>query len=43
MRAAEGITRRLHGLSNPESTAQWVQAEMAKWEPIVREAGIKRD
>jgi tripartite-type tricarboxylate transporter receptor subunit TctC len=29
--------------STPESTARWLQSEIAKWEPIVRDAGIKAD
>jgi tripartite-type tricarboxylate transporter receptor subunit TctC len=29
--------------STPESAAQWLRSEMAKWEPVVREAGIKTD
>jgi tripartite-type tricarboxylate transporter receptor subunit TctC len=26
--------------STPESAAQWLHAEVAKWEPLVRAAGI---
>ena len=39
----EDLTMQVRSDSTPESTAQWLQAEMAKWEPIVREAGIKPD
>jgi tripartite-type tricarboxylate transporter receptor subunit TctC len=46
----EAVQKRLEDLamqvrddSTPESAARWLQAEMAKWEPIIREAGIKPD
>ena len=39
----EDLTMQVRSDSTPESTAQWLQAERAKWEPIVREAGIKPD
>ena len=29
--------------STPESTARWLQAGIAKWELVVRDAGIKAD
>ena len=48
--ADEAVQKRLEDLamqvrddSTPESAARWLQAEMAKWEPIIREAGIKPD
>jgi tripartite-type tricarboxylate transporter receptor subunit TctC len=37
------LTMQVRADSTPESAAQWLQAEMAKWEPIVRDAGIKAD
>jgi len=42
-RRLEALTMQMRSDSTPESTSQWLQAEMAKWEPIVREAGIKPD
>ena len=39
----EDLTMQVRADSTPESAAQWLQAEMAKWEPIVRDAGIKPD
>jgi tripartite-type tricarboxylate transporter receptor subunit TctC len=48
--ADQSVQKRLEDLamqvrddSTPESAARWLQAEMAKWEPIIREAGIKPD
>jgi tripartite-type tricarboxylate transporter receptor subunit TctC len=48
--ADQAVQKRLEDLamqvrddSTPESAARWLQAEMAKWEPIIREAGIKPD
>jgi tripartite-type tricarboxylate transporter receptor subunit TctC len=29
--------------STPASTAQWLNDEIAKWEPIIKGAGIKAD
>jgi tripartite-type tricarboxylate transporter receptor subunit TctC len=39
----EDLTMQVRSDSTPESTAQWLQGEMAKWEPIIRDAGIKSD
>ncbi len=39
----EDLAMQVRAVSTPESAAQWLQAEMAKWEPIIREAGIKPD
>ena len=39
----EDLTMQVRADSTPESAAQWLRAEMAKWEPIVRDAGIKVD
>jgi tripartite-type tricarboxylate transporter receptor subunit TctC len=39
----EDLTMQVRSDSTPESTTQWLQAEMAKWEPVIREAGIKPD
>ncbi|GAA0568864.1 tripartite tricarboxylate transporter substrate binding protein [Craurococcus roseus] len=39
----EDLTMQVRTDSTPESAARWLQAEMAKWEPVVREAGIKAD
>jgi tripartite-type tricarboxylate transporter receptor subunit TctC len=39
----EDLTMQVRTDSTPESAARWLQAEMAKWEPIVRDAGIKPD
>ena len=39
----EDLAMQVRSDSTPESTAQWLQAEMAKWEPIIRDAGIKSD
>ncbi len=39
----EDLTMQVRSDSTPEGAAQWLQAEMAKWEPIVQEAGIKAD
>ena len=39
----EDLTMQVRTDSTPESAAQWLQSEMAKWEPIVRDAGIKAD
>jgi tripartite-type tricarboxylate transporter receptor subunit TctC len=39
----EDLTMQVRHDSTPESSAQWLQAEMAKWEPVIREAGIKPD
>ncbi len=48
--ADQAVQRRLEDLamqvradSTPESAARWLQSEMAKREPIIREAGIKPD
>ncbi len=48
--ADEAVQKQLEDLamqvrhdSTPESAARWLQAEMAKWEPIIRGAGIKPD
>ena len=48
--ADQSVQKRLEDLamqvrddSTPQTAAQWLQAEMAKWEPIIREAGIKPD
>jgi tripartite-type tricarboxylate transporter receptor subunit TctC len=37
------LTMQVRTDSTPESTARWLQSEMAKWEPVVRDAGIKAD
>ncbi len=42
-RRLEDLTMQVRADSTPESAARWLRAEMAKWEPIVREAGIKAD
>ena len=39
----EDLTMQVRADSTPESAARWLQAEMAKWEPVVRDAGIKAD
>jgi tripartite-type tricarboxylate transporter receptor subunit TctC len=39
----EDLTMQVRADSTPDSAARWLQAEMAKWEPVVREAGIKAD
>jgi tripartite-type tricarboxylate transporter receptor subunit TctC len=39
----EDLAMQVRTDSTPESTTQWSQAEMAKWEPIIRAAGIKSD
>ena len=39
----EDLAMQVRADSTPESAARWLQAEMAKWEPIIREAGIKPD
>jgi tripartite-type tricarboxylate transporter receptor subunit TctC len=39
----EDLTMQVRTDSTPESTARWLQSEIAKWEPIVRDAGIKAD
>jgi tripartite-type tricarboxylate transporter receptor subunit TctC len=39
----EDLTMQVRADSTPESAAQWLRSEMAKWEPIVRDAGIKAD
>jgi len=42
-RRLEDLTMQVRADSTPEGAAQWLRSEMAKWEPIVREAGIKTD
>jgi hypothetical protein len=44
----EAVKRRLTEMtmqvvtdSTPQSAAEFLRAEMAKWEPIIREAGIR--
>jgi tripartite-type tricarboxylate transporter receptor subunit TctC len=39
----EDLAMQVRTDSTPECTASWLQAEMAKWEPIIRDAGIKSD
>jgi tripartite-type tricarboxylate transporter receptor subunit TctC len=39
----EDLAMQVRADSTPESAARWLQSEMAKWEPIIREAGIKPD
>lgn len=39
----EDLTMQVRADSTPEGAAQWLRSEMAKWEPIVRDAGIKVD
>ena len=39
----EDLTMQVRTDSTPESAGQWLRSEMAKWEPIVRDAGIKPD
>jgi tripartite-type tricarboxylate transporter receptor subunit TctC len=39
----EDLTMQVRTDSTPESAARWLQSGMAKWEPIVRDAGIKAD
>jgi tripartite-type tricarboxylate transporter receptor subunit TctC len=39
----EDLAMQVRTDSTPESTARWLQAEMAKWEPVIRDAGIKSD
>ena len=39
----EDLTMQVRADSTPESAARWLQTEMAKWEPIIRDAGIKAD
>ncbi len=39
----EDLTMQVRADSTPESAARWLRDEAAKWEPIVREAGIKVD
>ena len=39
----EDLTMQVRADSTPEGAARWLQAEMATWEPIIREAGIKPD
>ena len=39
----EDLTMQVRADSTPESAGQWLRSEMAKWEPIVRDAGIKPD
>jgi tripartite-type tricarboxylate transporter receptor subunit TctC len=39
----EDLTMQVRADSTPESAAKWLRDEMAKWEPIIREAGIKPD
>jgi tripartite-type tricarboxylate transporter receptor subunit TctC len=42
-RRLEDLTMQVRPDSTPGTAAQWLQAEMAKWEPIIREAGIRSD
>ncbi|MCB4821950.1 Bug family tripartite tricarboxylate transporter substrate binding protein [Roseicella aerolata] len=39
----EELALQVRADSTPESAGQWLQAETAKWEPIIRAAGIKPD
>jgi tripartite-type tricarboxylate transporter receptor subunit TctC len=39
----EDLAMEVRSDSTPESTAQWLQSEMTKWEAIIREAGIRTD
>ena len=39
----EDLAMQVRPDSTPESAQRWLQAEMAKWEPIIRDAGIKPD
>ncbi len=37
------LTMQVRTDSTPESAARWLETEIAKWEPVVRDAGIKPD
>jgi tripartite-type tricarboxylate transporter receptor subunit TctC len=39
----EDLAMQVRADSTPESAQRWLRAEMAKWEPVIREAGIKPD
>ena len=39
----EDLTMQVRADSTPDSAARWLRDEIAKWEPVVREAGIKAD
>ncbi|MBX6747417.1 MAG: tripartite tricarboxylate transporter substrate binding protein, partial [Acetobacteraceae bacterium] len=48
--AMESVQRRLTDLTmivrsdtTPETAKKWLMDEIAKWEPIIRDAGIKID